>query len=90
MGLGSSSASLSACFSNFTNLRSWESGLFLLVFRNTSLGSSRHGSAIMNLTSIHEDVGSIPGLAQWATDPHELWCRSRRGSDPKLLCLWYR
>ena len=26
--------------------------------------SSRHGSAEMNLTSIYEDTGSIPGLAQ--------------------------
>ena len=34
--------------------------LQLLVWR-----SSHHGSAETNLTSIHEDMVSIPGLTQW-------------------------
>ena len=31
--------------------------------------SSRRGSVVMNLTSIHEDVGLIPALAKWVKDP---------------------
>ena len=31
--------------------------------------SCHWGSAVMNLTSIHEDAGSIPGLPQGVKDP---------------------
>ena len=30
--------------------------------------SSHHDSVVMNPTSIHEDVGWIPGLTQWVKD----------------------
>ena len=44
--------------------------------------SSRCGAVEMNAPSIHEDVGSIPGLDQWV---------DRRCSlDPALLWLWCR
>ena len=33
------------------------------------LESFRCGSPVTNLTSLHEDMGSIPGLTQWGKDP---------------------
>ena len=45
--------------------------------------SSHHGSAEMNLTSLHEDTGSMSGLRRWHLC--ELWC-----SLGLTLWLWHR
>ena len=34
-----------------------------------NVGTSYCGAVETNLTSIHEDVGLIPGLTQWVGDP---------------------
>ena len=46
-------------------------------------GNSPRGSAVMNLTSIHEVAGSIPGLAQGVAV--SCGVGHRCSSDPMLL-----
>ena len=43
-----------------------------VVVKKFSRWSSHCGHLVKNLTSVHEDVGSIPDLTQWVKDPELL------------------
>ena len=67
-------------------------GISAFKTKNQGSGSSHCGSVVTDPTSIHEDEGWIPGLAQWLRIRccHELWYRSQSGSGPALPWLWHR
>ena len=58
-----------SCFFKIISLLEDKSTILHVSSKQKVFGSSPHGSVATNLTRIHEDVGSIPGLAQWVKDP---------------------
>jgi len=51
----------------------WTKHAYFKVDMDVCSDSIHHGSAVTNPTSIHEDMGLIPGLAHWVEDPVLLW-----------------
>ena len=72
---------------NFGNVTKTEIKHNLIIFKKAFLGSSHGGSVETNLTSIHEDSGSIPGLAQWVKDLELLWLWRRLATAAQIRPL---
>ena len=60
------------------------------IFKIIFSWSSHHGLMEMNLTRIHEDVGSIPGLAQWVKDLVLLWLWCRPAATAPIQPLTWK
>ena len=63
--------------------------LFLCMFyifccQKLNFQSLHHGSVELNLTNIHDDAGSIPGLAQWVKNLVLLWLWCRPAAIPLI------
>ena len=52
--------------------------VLLGCLKSEMIRSPHCGSGVMNPTSIHEDAGSIPGLAQWVKHPALPWAEPSR------------
>ena len=56
--------------------------------KQNNLGVPTVAQQVKNVTRIHEDEGTIPGLAQWVKDLVLLWSRLQMWLGLNLALLW--